>query len=137
MSLVVDSSVAVKWFFEEPLAANARRLLDRPDQLIAPDLLVAEVANAAWKKLTRGQITMEQGRGAVASVTRGLTEVVACDALAKDAWSLSVRLAHPAYDCFYLALAEARSLGFVTDDARLLAVAQAAKMSSVIPLESV
>ena len=137
MSLVVDSSVAVKWFFDEPLAANARRLLDNPDQLIAPDLLVAELANAAWKKLARGQITYEQGQSAVASVTRGLAEVVASDALAKEAWSFSVRLDHPAYDCFYLALAETRSIGFVTDDGRLLAVARKAGMKQVIPLAEI
>ena len=41
-------------------------------------------------------------------------------ALAGRALELASRLRHPAYDCFYLALAEARSAHFVTADRRLL-----------------
>jgi predicted nucleic acid-binding protein len=44
--LVVDASVAVKWLVEEPGTADAMDLLNGPDAVIAPDLVVAEALNA-------------------------------------------------------------------------------------------
>lgn len=46
--LVVDSSVAIKWFVSEDDSEDALKLRDR-HQLVAPDLLVAECVNAFWK----------------------------------------------------------------------------------------
>ena len=47
--VVVDSSVAIKWFVEEPYSAEAHRLLEAYETgtliLLAPDLLYAEVGN--------------------------------------------------------------------------------------------
>ena len=46
---VVDASVAIKWFVEEPDSPAAHRLLDAhamgATSLVAPDLLIYEVAN--------------------------------------------------------------------------------------------
>jgi predicted nucleic acid-binding protein len=55
MALIVDASVAIKWFIDEPGSEVARRLWrDEPD-LLAPDLLVPEVCNAAWRKVRLGE----------------------------------------------------------------------------------
>jgi predicted nucleic acid-binding protein len=47
--VVVDSSVAIKWFIPESLSSQARRLLDGYEaeslELLAPDLIYAEVGN--------------------------------------------------------------------------------------------
>jgi predicted nucleic acid-binding protein len=52
--VVVDSSVAIKWFVEEPYSVEAHRLLegyqDGTLTLLAPDLMYAEVGNIVWKK---------------------------------------------------------------------------------------
>ena len=48
MTLVIDASVALKWFVEEQGSDKARGLLSREERLIAPELLLAEVFNAAW-----------------------------------------------------------------------------------------
>ena len=53
MSLIVDASVAVKWFVEEPDSDRARQLEFADEDLIAPDLALAEVGNALWKKAVR------------------------------------------------------------------------------------
>jgi len=62
MSLVIDASVAIKWFIEEELHRAALDLLDRPGDRHAPDLLVAEVANIAWRKRVQGEIGDGQAR---------------------------------------------------------------------------
>lgn len=56
--LVVDSSVAIKWFVSEDDSEDALKLRDR-HQLVAPDLLVAECVNAFWKMARRGELTAE------------------------------------------------------------------------------
>lgn len=52
--LVVDSSVAVKWFVAEPYSTEARRILNDYQigslTLLAPDLINAEIGNIVWKK---------------------------------------------------------------------------------------
>ena len=39
MTLVVDASVACKWFVEEPGSADADKFLAGGDELVAPDLM--------------------------------------------------------------------------------------------------
>nr|WP_294519284.1 type II toxin-antitoxin system VapC family toxin [uncultured Rhodopila sp.] len=49
-----------------------------------------------------------------------LAALVSLTTLAPRAVTISRELDHPVYDCFYLALAEAREATLVTADARLL-----------------
>lgn len=119
MSLIVDASVAIKWGVAEPDAEEARALLARKG-LIAPDLIVAEIANILWKKEMRGELAPGQRAISLQICIGGIDEFVAAKDLALRALELSVELRHPAYDCFYLALAEAKGDEFVTADARLL-----------------
>jgi predicted nucleic acid-binding protein len=101
MILVVDASVACKWFVEEDGSQAAEALLDSGSTLLAPDLLVPEVCNVACIKLRRDQVTIEQAAAMVDDLPGFFDEFVA-------------------YDCFYLALAEARNAHFVTADTRFL-----------------
>jgi predicted nucleic acid-binding protein len=89
--------------------------------LLAPDLIVPEVCSAAWSKLRRGEIGAEQAAAMVEGLPDLLDELVASASLAGRALTIANALAHPAYDCFYLALAEVRDVQMVTDDRRLLA----------------
>jgi len=51
VTLVIDASVACKWFIAEPQSDSAEALLAGGEVLIAPDLIVPEVCNVAWLKL--------------------------------------------------------------------------------------
>jgi predicted nucleic acid-binding protein len=58
VSLVVDASVALKWFLtEEPQDAQALAIVQDGTTLIAPDFLIAEVCNAAWRSARLGRIS--------------------------------------------------------------------------------
>ena len=50
-SYVVDASVAIKWFFPQVYAENARRLLASDHNLLVPDLVFPEVGNILWKEV--------------------------------------------------------------------------------------
>ena len=117
MKWVVDASTAAKWLVPEADSALADALLD--DDLLAPDLLFAEVGNILWKKQMRG----EMDAAAVPLAARWLLqvplEVFASASLMADALALALQLQHPAYNCFYLALAEREGVPMVTADRRL------------------
>ena len=51
MTLVVDASVACKWFFEEILSTEARALARPAAVFSAPDMILVECANAAWRRM--------------------------------------------------------------------------------------
>jgi predicted nucleic acid-binding protein len=121
VTVVIDASVALKWFIEEEGAAQASALLTGADMLVAPDLIVAEVANAGWKAVRAGSMLPEQHDHAAARLPLAFDGLVPLASLAPRAVAISRALNHPVYDCFYLALAEERAATLVTADRRLLA----------------
>lgn len=117
-SFVVDASVAIKWFVLEEHTVDSRLLLDDNFELFAPQLLFAEYGNILWKKLTRGELTRDQvvDRGNALLSVR--LRVVPERLLFSQAVDLACEWNHPAYDCFYLALAELLGTAVVTADQR-------------------
>ena len=128
MRVVVDASVAVKWFVDEGGTGvrAARRLLLAGHDLIAPSLLLSEVQNVLWKKLRAGQVRREQGDAVAASLGRFFSHVEPDDALLEAAWELAVARDHPIYDCLYVALAERTGARLATFDKKMKSLARAA-----------
>jgi predicted nucleic acid-binding protein len=129
---VIDASVAVKLGVEEIDSERARAIVTRAQHVIAPELVVAEVANALWKKERLGQSNPQHRTAALASAVGAFDELVPLRALAEEALALAVRLRQPVYDCFYLALANARGSTFVTADARLVNVLRGASWPGAV-----
>lgn len=122
MILVVDASVAIKWFVEEPLRPQARALLANRHEFIAPDLLISEIANIAWKKAVRGEIKIEQAQSIVRNVVLPpfVSTFVDAATLSQRALSLALQWKHPVYDCFYAACAEAVSAPLISADEKFI-----------------
>lgn len=118
---VVDASVAVKWLVDEEYSTEASRLLEAGTTLLAPELLFVEATNALWAMCRRGDIDRDALTDAVALLRRApVATPVPMRQLASAAARLSVDLDHPAYDCFYLALALHEQHPVVTADSRFL-----------------
>ena len=117
MKWVIDASVAAKWLAPEPDTPLAEALL--ADDLIAPDLLYAEVANILWKKQLRGEMDAATTQIGARWLLQVPLQVHDSASLLADALALALQLQHPAYDCFYLALARRVDAPLVTADRRL------------------
>lgn len=132
MALVVDASVALKWFVEEPGSAEARRLWRQTPDLAAPDILVAEVCNAAWKKVRRAELVPAHATAIARRLARGVLTYSRSEALAGRATAIALELDHPVYDCLYLALAEAQASVVVTADRRLTTRLEGSSWSGLV-----
>lgn len=104
---VVDASVAAKWLVAEPGSDTARRVLEGPGPLIAPDLLIAEVGNVLWKKVARRAITRRHAREAVIWLPELFDRLFDSAALAPRALEIAIEHGATVYDSLYVALAEA------------------------------
>ena len=67
---MVDASVALKWVIPEVLSAEADRVRDGDDDVLAPDLLLVEVANALRKKTIAREISPREADTALDLVRR-------------------------------------------------------------------
>jgi predicted nucleic acid-binding protein len=130
MTVVVDASVATKWFIKEPRREQALKVLDAP-VLHAPDLIIAEVANVAWKKAVRGEITGDQARFICASVARYFHLLHRSEALIGRAIEIALGLRHPVYNCLYLACAERIGGRLITADEKLVATLTDPALASI------
>jgi predicted nucleic acid-binding protein len=124
VTLVVDAGVAAKWVLPEANADRAAALREEPGGLLAPTLIVAEVGNAVWKRARRGEVTPAEAIAAIGIVRSLVTELVAMEELDHRAMEIALRLDHPIYDCFYLALAEHARTAIISADTKLLAAAE-------------
>ena len=116
---VVDASVVVKWLVTEEWSDESSRLLDAGPTLIAPELVFAEASNALWAMHRRGDLTRDDLTDATDLLKSAPISVpVSMRRLAAGAVRLAVDLGHPAYDCYYLALAMQEQYPVVTADAR-------------------
>lgn len=127
MIVVIDPGVAIKWFVEEPLRPQARSLLVNRRELIAPDILIAGVADLAWKKVTGGEIAAEQATSIVRNIALPafISAFVESPRLRNRAFALALQCGQPVHDCFYAACAEAASAPLVSTDEAFLQALQA------------
>ena len=120
MTLVIDASVAFKWFAAEVDRDKALALLGGGETLIAPDLVVSEVLSALWKAARIGFMTERQAHESLQPLERAFGRLVPSLTLAKRAAKVAFSLDYPVYDAFYIALAEQERCAMITADERLL-----------------
>ena len=119
MKIVLDASIAVKWFADEIHADAARRLLADSHELLAPDLIYAEVTNAFWKRWRRGEMSRESVDDAVIQFARAPLKTAATVGLLAAAWQIATRHDRSVYDALYVALASSQTCPLVTADKKL------------------
>lgn len=123
MLLVIDSSVVAKWLFLETL--NDQAMAVRQDwessmvDLIAPELMLVEVGNIAWKKQRLGLITEEEEAAVFTDLLALEIPTVGVQTILPRAYSLAKLFDRTVFDALYIALAQETGARFVTADLRL------------------
>ena len=117
---VVDASVALKWFVAEQGSAQARSLFNENNRLAAPELVIAEVCNGAWRLARLGVLGRTECERIAIEIGRLFDRIAELGPLAPRAMAIAQSVDHPVYDCFYVALAEREAGRLVTADGRLV-----------------
>lgn len=120
MILVVDASVATKWFLPEVHGEAARSLLDGTHEFHAPDLLYPEVANVLWKRQRRGELSTAESRRILKTLGSAPIQIHPSAVLITAALEIALGTGRSVYDSLYLALATQFRCRLVTADRTLV-----------------
>ncbi len=131
MNITLDASVAIKLYVLEDMHDMAHRLVAEAGALFAPDFLLVEVCNIAWKKVRRQEIGAVQAREILALLRRRLN-FFATPELVEPALEIALTLGHPVYDCLYIACAEMTDSVVVTADERLVRVSAGTEFAPLV-----
>lgn len=120
-SLVIDASIAVKWFLPEEGSDAAilirKGFVDGDYRLIAPDLMLSEFTNVLWKR--REFVDEAAGLDMLRDLLALGIALVPTEPIITRAYRLAQERSRTVYDAIYLALAESRGCDMVTADSRL------------------
>ena len=134
MKAVIDANVAAALLLDLAYSGAARQAVSGADRLIAPDLVVHEFTNALQRLIAGGKITESFAHQALGGLDMLVGDLVAGQTLAHEALRLAAELRHPAYDCFYLALALGRDCPLLTADRRFAERMARSEFASLVQL---
>lgn len=134
MPFVIDASVAVKFLTVEAGSAGALAYVDSPESLIAPELILPEVANALWKKVKNSELLEVHAEAGLEDLPQFFVELAPIAELMRVAVRLSYSLRHAVYDCLYLALALREQATLVTADAQFMKAVESASLQRHVEL---
>lgn len=123
--IVVDASVALKWILGEQFTPHATALLldAREDEreVVGAPILPAEVTNALYQHVRRGDITADEAGRSLSSFLAVPIHLHVSLSIYSDALRLARRYnLRATYDCLYLAVARAIDGDLWTADEHLV-----------------
>ncbi|GAB4332236.1 MAG: hypothetical protein Kow0099_04020 [Candidatus Abyssubacteria bacterium] len=117
--LVVDASVAAKWFVEEKHAEAALSVLREENQLHAPDFLLLEFDSLVWKWIRRKAVSPAEGSAVRSALRQYPIQYHSFVSYLDSAFAIADQTGQTVYDCLYVALANVIKGRMVTADRSL------------------
>jgi predicted nucleic acid-binding protein len=131
--VVLDASVAVRWFVREPGSEKAAELLTRNIAWLAPRLMPIEVASALRRNVTarklRAELAVQALEALLQNARSGALNLVEDETLITGAFSLALAVNHRFPDCLYVTLAEREGASLATADHALARLAEQRKIN--------
>ncbi len=130
--LVIDASVAVKWFVSEEASDKADEVSSSNHTLLAPRLIMIEVANAFARKAIQKLITPLEAAEYVRTLPRFLAGLLDVDDLIEPALQNACNHGHPIYDFIYLEAARRRDTKMLTADQKFIAKVKGTNLAKLV-----
>lgn len=118
--LVIDASVLIKLFVSEDGSREVASAVKKADELLAPELLLAETGNILWKYVPRNDLAAADANQILAEMMQMPIQFTATSELIEAALKLAIETDRTVYDCLYLALAVHSKEVLLTADERLV-----------------
>ncbi len=124
MKLVIDASVAAKWFLpDEPFSESAVELLRQTTagtaDFIVPDLFFAECGNILWKAARRKRVSAEKTLAAIQLIAQLQLATIPTVGLLETTLEIAINYGRTFYDSLYLAVSAKQQAVLVTADEKL------------------
>jgi predicted nucleic acid-binding protein len=121
LHFVVDASVGIKLFVDEPLSERAQVLFnklteDPPAELYVPDLFYIECANILLKYMRRFGRSLKDSQADLADLNKLSLKTVSTAELMEAALLLASERNLTAYDACYAILARQMNINLITAD---------------------
>jgi predicted nucleic acid-binding protein len=123
MIIVLDASAAIELVLQREKSPELGRMMADADWVIAPALMIPEVANVFWKYFQFNDMPVDQCEQAIDRVMALPDEYVYEIEICKEAFTMSCITGKPVYDMFYLVLARRHSGYLLTMDNQLKKIA--------------
>ena len=123
MDTIIDVSAAFAYITEPKLKDHFKHIFEISNRLIAPDLFIAEATNAAWKYHKIESRPLNECKKLLIRAIALPEPFIPTLKFHEQALALSCEFQHPAYDCFYLALAQEYVGTLLTFDKKLIKLA--------------
>jgi predicted nucleic acid-binding protein len=133
MNIVIDASAAVGLVFAMPGTENFAASLEQAALVVAPDIFVAEVANAVWKYRKADLVSRERCELVLEQALCLPDRIEPAMDLYVEAFALACRHLHPVYDALYIVLARRNNAVILTLDRRLATLAGSLEIEAIVP----
>jgi len=114
--LVLDASVAAKWYLKEQYSDLAVELAATKPEWVIPGLFFAEMGNVLWKKASAGEIDEEDVREAMKDLLSFGFKQRETRSLIPYALELALEFQCTVYDGLYFAVAVDENCPLITAD---------------------
>ena len=132
MNIVVDASVAIKWFLAEENTADAEMLLGPEFELNAPEIAISEFGDIVLKKLRHGDVQLGEATALLEGLFRVRILFHSNKPLLRPAVERAVELGQAVNDCTYLSLAVNLDCPLVTANRKFFMTLQNTRFRSQI-----
>jgi predicted nucleic acid-binding protein len=128
LSVVVDASVAAQWVVLQEHTDTARTLLQSPHELVAVDLIRAEVFNTLLRAIRAKRLQAEAASMSIQFFERVPLRLQPTSAYATEGFAIAQRHGGSVYDACYIALARSLGAPLATGDERMASIAETLKV---------
>lgn len=117
---VIDSSVAIKWFFREPGSVEAEKILQQFTFFYAPDLFLIEMDSVITKKVRQKKLDASEAPSKRKQVRKLPYKIIKYENVSRLSFELAISLPITLYDATYVAVAIENFATLYTADERLV-----------------
>ncbi len=122
--VVLDASAVIRIVEGATQAAAFTEALISAELVLAPELMLTEVANTLWRLQRAGQLQADSLQQRLRRAADLVDHIEPDRTLQAEALALATHLDHPVYDCLYLVLARREVASLLSADQRLLDLAR-------------
>lgn len=130
MIVVVDASVAAKWYLPEPDSDKAAQFLSAEYECIAPDLIRLEIGSLLLRHVRRRHVAPEEWLSILTERLPAALNVVSSIEYTRAAFDIARAAGGSFYDAIYLAVARVAEAPIITDDAAMMRTARSVNITA-------